>query len=170
MIQDSQCVPLRIEAGQYLARLQPDLSNFYRHPSFDRLTVLGHEDDAHSPFANQLQKLVGADQRPDALAESGLQGSRGGRGGRIQNEAFLTLVLLEQSLDSAAQLGIPRALGVEKGGALRRTLLLKSLNEKISLSHDCSFPASRDPQNLFKSMLLLVNRSVVSLKPKALKD
>ena len=62
----------------------PGLDHLHRHPPLDRLGLLGHPDGAHAAFADLLQQLVRADDRPGARARSGRDGeqSRRSRGAR----------------------------------------------------------------------------------------
>ena len=48
------------------------LDDLQRHLAADGLDLLGHVDDAHAAFADLLQQLVGADDRPGVLGCGGL--------------------------------------------------------------------------------------------------
>jgi hypothetical protein len=69
MIHERQRLPLRLEAGNDLAGVHPGLDDFQRDFAANRMLLLGHENDAESPLTDLLQKLVGADERAQALAD-----------------------------------------------------------------------------------------------------
>ncbi len=75
MVHHRQGLPLGLEAGDHLPGVHARLDDLQRHPPLDRLGLLGHVDDAHAPFADLLQQLVGADRVAgllgDGLAEGG---------------------------------------------------------------------------------------------------
>ena len=62
--------------AEQLAGLNADLERIVsatapglRHPSHDRLPLLGHVDHAHAPLADLLQELVGTDLRAGRFEE-----------------------------------------------------------------------------------------------------
>ena len=61
VIHQGQRLPLGLEAGDDLLGIHARLDDLERHLAPNRLRLLGHEDDAHAPFADLLQQLVGAD-------------------------------------------------------------------------------------------------------------
>ena len=67
MVHQRQRLPLGLEAGDHLPRVHAGLDDLERHLAADRLVLLGHVDDAHAPFADLLQQLVGADDCAGAL-------------------------------------------------------------------------------------------------------
>ena len=71
MIHHRQRLPLGLEAGDHLLAVHARLDDLQRDTAADRLGLLGHIDEAHAPFADLLQELVGADEGAGALG-SGL--------------------------------------------------------------------------------------------------
>ena len=67
VVHHRQGLPLGLEAGDHLPGVHARLDDLERDPALDRLGLLGHEDDAHAPFADLLQQLVGADDRAGAF-------------------------------------------------------------------------------------------------------
>jgi hypothetical protein len=67
MVHHRQRLPLGLEAGDHLSRVHAGLDDLERHLAADRLGLFGHVDDAKTPFANLLKKLVGADLSAGAL-------------------------------------------------------------------------------------------------------
>ena len=61
MVHERQCLALGLEAGDHLAGVHSGLDDLERDPAADGRLLLGHVDDAHSPFADFLQQLVGTD-------------------------------------------------------------------------------------------------------------
>lgn len=61
VVHQRQRLTLRLEAGNDLPRVHPELDDLERHAPTDRLRLLRHEHGAEAPFANLLQHLVGAD-------------------------------------------------------------------------------------------------------------
>ena len=53
-----QRLPLRLEAGDHLARIHARLKDLEGNLAADRLLLLGHEDDAKAAFADLLQQLI----------------------------------------------------------------------------------------------------------------
>ena len=69
MVHHRQRLPLGLEAGDHLPAVHAGLDDLERHAAADRLLLLGHVDDAHAPFADLLQQLVGADLRAGGFAD-----------------------------------------------------------------------------------------------------
>ena len=72
MVHQRQRLPLGLEAGDHLPRVHARLDDLERDRPLDRLGLLGHEHDAHAPFADLLQQLVRADDRAGPLGRSRL--------------------------------------------------------------------------------------------------
>ena len=51
------------------SRVHARLDDLQRHLAAHGLRLLGHVDDAHAPFADLFQQLVGADDRAGAFGE-----------------------------------------------------------------------------------------------------
>src|SRR5262249_43126885 len=58
VIHDGQGLPLRLEASNHLARIQPALEQLQSDPAANGLCLLGDEDDAKTPFTDLLNQLV----------------------------------------------------------------------------------------------------------------
>src|SRR3954467_9177123 len=61
MVHHRHRLPLRLEASDDLTRVHSWLNDLERDGALDWHGLLGHEDNAHSAFADLLQKLVGSD-------------------------------------------------------------------------------------------------------------
>ena len=72
MVHHRQRLPLGLEAGDHLLGVHARLDDLQRDAAADRLGLLGDIDDAHAPFADLLQQLVGADERADAFRGRGV--------------------------------------------------------------------------------------------------
>ena len=70
-----------LEAGDNLLGVHPQLDDLQRHAAANRLLLLGHVHDAHAPFADLLQQLIGTDQRARAFGQW--------RGGNVVNRREL---------------------------------------------------------------------------------
>ena len=68
MVHDGQGLALGFEAGDDLGRVHARLDDLEGNRALDRVLLLGHVDDAHAPFADLLQELVGADLGADEVA------------------------------------------------------------------------------------------------------
>jgi hypothetical protein len=77
MVHHRQRLPLGLEAGDHLSRVQSRLDDLQSHAPLDRLLLLGHVDYAHPPFADYLQELVGANARAKALGWGLIRGETG---------------------------------------------------------------------------------------------
>ena len=82
----------------------PSLSD----PAFDRLLLLGHEDQAHAAFADLCQQLVRADGEAGTLADRLIDRSEG-RCGRGFEKAAGSRIQLQKAFDTPAQFHIPCA-------------------------------------------------------------
>src|SRR5262249_524943 len=58
MIHDGQGLPLRLEASNNLARIQPALEQLQSDPAANGLRLLSDEDNAKTPFTDLLKQLV----------------------------------------------------------------------------------------------------------------
>ena len=61
MIHERQRLPLGLESSDDQARIHARLEDFQRHLAPDRLSLLGHVDDAEAPFADLFEQPVWAD-------------------------------------------------------------------------------------------------------------
>ena len=126
----------------------PGLMTFERDLALHRLRLLGHPDDAHAPFADLLQELVGPDHRAGPIGRRLID--RGAADGResVQEVAGFG-VGLEQHLDVAAQRRVSSTGVVEVRSRRVRRLVSATLPEKLSFvalsdssSHAVSWRAS----------------------------
>ena len=67
MIHQRQSLSFAFEASDHFFGIHTWLDDLQRHFAPDRFRLLGHVDNAKSPFANSLQELVGADNGPGIL-------------------------------------------------------------------------------------------------------
>jgi hypothetical protein len=67
VVHQGQGLPLGLEAGDDLRRVQSRLDNLQRHAAADGAVLLGQVDGAHAPFAQFVEQLVGADCAADAF-------------------------------------------------------------------------------------------------------
>ena len=65
VVHQRQRLPLRLEAGDDLARVHAELDDLEGHAPLDRLALLGHPHGAEAAFAELLEKLVAADDRAE---------------------------------------------------------------------------------------------------------
>ena len=63
MIHQGQRLPFRLEAGNDLIGIHPRLDDFQSDDAADGSFLLGHIDNAKSPFADHLQQFVKPDHR-----------------------------------------------------------------------------------------------------------
>ena len=63
VVHQRQCLPLRLEAGDDLARVHAQLDDLEGHAPLDGLALLGHPDRAEAAFTELLEKFVAADDR-----------------------------------------------------------------------------------------------------------
>ena len=61
MVHHSQCLALRLEPGQDVARLHPAPHHLERHPAVHRRGLLGLIDRAHAALPQDLEDAVWAD-------------------------------------------------------------------------------------------------------------
>ena len=61
MIHQGQGLPFGLEPRHHLARVHARLDDLQGHLAADGLLLRRHVHDAHAPFANLLQQLVGTD-------------------------------------------------------------------------------------------------------------
>ena len=97
-------------------RVHARLDDLQRHLAADGLRLLGHVDDAHAPFADLLQQLVGADDRAGALGDRRQSTVDGQRppAGRFQEAAALLVGTGAAASRPGAQAGIAAA-GLRRG-------------------------------------------------------
>ena len=112
-------------------RVHARLDDLQGDRAADRLRLLGHEDDAHAPFADLLQELVRADHACRAVRRRLVE--RFAAGGRHVQKAAELLVFGQQRFDASAQSGVASAGLVEKGGPLGGIALVRAA-VKISRS------------------------------------
>ena len=67
MVHHRQCLPLGLEPGNHLPGIHSRLDDLQRYLARNRLGLLGHVDDAHTPFADLLKEPVGANLRTRLL-------------------------------------------------------------------------------------------------------
>ena len=68
VLHQGQGLPLRLEAGQDVARVHPPLDQLERHLAADRPELLGEVDRPHAPLADLLTDLVAiGDDRIDEV-------------------------------------------------------------------------------------------------------
>ena len=117
MVHHRQGLPLGLEAGDHLLAVHARLDDLQRHQPAHRPLLLGHIDEAHAPFADLLQQLVGADEGAARLAN----GRRWVRGQDFRRWLFkvrrLVAVTLQQIVQPTPQVFVRSASGVEKGGS-----------------------------------------------------
>ncbi len=70
MIHHRQRLPLRLKAGDGLLAVKARLDDRQRHQSPNRLLLLGHEDEAHPPFADLLKDFVMADLASQSIGNT----------------------------------------------------------------------------------------------------
>ena len=128
MIHHRQRLPLGLEAGDHLLGVHARLDDLQRDPAADRLGLLGDIDDAHSPFADLLQQLVGADEG------AGLLRWRSGRWWRrlgCREKSRPARADLQQLVDLLLRLEFSphRTPGLGKQPSPRRTFLCQRFEE-----------------------------------------
>ena len=64
VVHERECLGLGLEAGDDLAGVHSGLDDLERDPAADGRLLLGHVDNAHSPFADFLQQFVGTMRAP----------------------------------------------------------------------------------------------------------
>jgi hypothetical protein len=58
---ECQCLPLRLEAGEHLPRVHPELDDLQRHHPPHRRPLLGLVNHPHAPLADAFEDPEGAD-------------------------------------------------------------------------------------------------------------
>src|SRR5439155_434940 len=120
MVHEGQRLPLRLEAGNDLARVHPRLNDLEGHPAPYWLPLLGHKDGPHAALADLFQQLVRAyDRTGDFPAVRSVRLGEQVAGRRFQ-EVFGLRAGRQQALDLPAQLRIVPAGVVEVSLALAR--------------------------------------------------
>ena len=134
VVHHGQRLPLGLEAGDHLPTVHARLDDLERDLALDRPGLLGHEDDTHSPFADLLQQLVGADHGAWAFVNRILDrvDDIGGRG--IEKAPGL-LVSLQEHPHPPAQCHIVTASLIEVRRALGDILFFKRYHENVSFVH-----------------------------------
>ena len=61
MVHEGESLEFGLEVGHHLTRIHAHLDQLECHPALYRLLLFGQPHLAHAAFANQLQKLIGAD-------------------------------------------------------------------------------------------------------------
>ena len=79
MIHHRQRLPLRLEPGDDLLGVHPQLDDLERHPPPHRLGLLGHIDHAAAAFTDALQQFVAAERLATASSMSWILVSLDGR-------------------------------------------------------------------------------------------
>ncbi len=92
----------------------PGRTIFERHLPSDRSLLIGHVDDAETPFADLLQQRVGADHGPGAFGGRWNERLGDFRRGRFQKIADFRLGA-EQSFDTPTQVFVACASLIEVG-------------------------------------------------------
>ena len=137
MVHHRQGLPLGLEAGDDLPAVHARLDDLEGDLALDRLGLLGHIDDAHAPFADLLQQLVGADLRAGAFGSRLVEcwaASRGNGRWRNLEEATQQLLGPQQALDVLAKgLVVTTRLLHDRPSAIRRPAI-SSAASKISRS------------------------------------
>ncbi len=109
MVHQGESLPLGLEPRDDLLRIHARLDDLERHLATHGLRLLGQVDDAHSPFADHLRELVGADDRAEGSPLAAVLGSKTGEyRGPFEKLADLGLGG-EEHLDATAKVGIPTA-------------------------------------------------------------
>src|SRR5262249_22392415 len=117
--------------GDHLPGVHSRLDDLQRDATADRLGLLGDEDDTHSPFANLLQELVGADRRAGLLAWGLVDG--GGRScRRLTHEAVELAVGDEETLDLPPEGVVALTRSVEKRRPLAGWIPLHCVEEYVA--------------------------------------
>ncbi len=104
VVHHRQGLALGLEAGDDLAAVHAGLDDLERDLAADRLLLLGHVDDAHAPFADLLEQLVGADDRAGLSRERLVAGRRRVRDRGVCRKLPSPGLGGQQCLDAAAQL------------------------------------------------------------------
>ena len=95
MIHQGQGLPLGFEPRHHLARVHAGLDDLQGHFAADGLPLRRHVHDAHAPFANLLQQLVGADPGAGEFADGGYVPGGFDSAGRRLQEAGPFLVVAQ---------------------------------------------------------------------------
>ena len=110
------------------------------------MRLLGHVDDAHAPFADLLQQLVGADHGAGAFGRRrGVVRDGRGRAGCLE-EVPRPDVGAEQRLDLPAERGIAAARPVQVGRPLGRGNDLDRLAEDGLVAQELHRHGSSPPK------------------------
>jgi hypothetical protein len=102
MIHQRQGLPLGLEPSDDLFAVHPRFDDLQRHHAAHGLGLLGHVDDAHAALSDDLEQLVRADDRAEALGVR-TPIDRVGITVRHVEQAEGTLVGEEEGLDPATQ-------------------------------------------------------------------
>ena len=156
MVHQGQGLPLSLESGDYLVGIQTGPDDLQGHSSPDWTFLLGHVHNAHAPFADLSQELVGADVRGqhsgERLCGREIRGARpcadGGGGLRVEDPCDSGVVVREASAvltgggslaTVSAQLHLQGYEFTEEDGPLRRV----GLSDEVLDSRRVSVPQFR---------------------------
>ena len=115
MVHHREGLALGFEAGHNFAGVHADFDDLERDAAFDRLSLLGHINDAEAAFAQFLQQLVFADDGARAFGH----GRRRGRGhvGFVAKKPARSFVRVDQGFDARSKLRVFAARSLQVGGA-----------------------------------------------------
>ena len=124
VVHQRQRLPLRLEAGDDVARVHARLDDLQGHLAANGVLLLGDEDQAHPSLADLLHQLIGADQCARAFGDWLVIGGCI-RGKRPAHEFAGFAVIPEQTFELGPQAKIRAASLVKIRGASRRGLDLQ---------------------------------------------
>ena len=141
MVHQSQGLPLRLEAGNYLPGVHAGLDELDRDQALDRFGLLGHPDRAHAALADLFEQLVRADDHAGELGNRRDVDSRSLGGRRRLQEAAGLVVLGEQGRKALPQVGVPPAGALEERGPDFRRLFQRGF-KYFALRHGITLQSS----------------------------
>ena len=86
VVHHRQRLPFGLETSNDLLAVHARLDDLERDLALDGLRLLGHVNDAHAPFADLLEQLVGTDPRPHSLGQQPLAQDRSRGGERMRQK------------------------------------------------------------------------------------
>ena len=144
MLHQGQRLPLCLESRNDLPRVHARLNDFQRDAAENGRLLIGHVDDAHSPFADLLQQLVRPDDRAGSF-ELCFVGGRGEGSRRVSSLEKIAgfVVGVEQGLDLGSQSGIFAANAIQVGnprfGRVARQCVRKNRHDlRVRMAHRLS--------------------------------
>ncbi len=138
MVHHRQSLPLGLEAGNNLPGVHTWLDDFQGNGALNRLSLRGHEHNAHAALADLLQQLVRPNNRPRLLADRRRDRDFQFRRRRIENERRRPLMLFQQTFHALVQSKIIATGRRQHSRPFGVVGFLKSCNKNVSLAHGIS--------------------------------